>query len=79
MSQDCLRHITTLLWPARFPDLSPIKHIWWYHGGVTSSWTAYEFGRIRGVFAAALELDVSGHHTELVCINARSYRIVHSR
>ncbi|GFS85792.1 transposable element Tcb2 transposase [Trichonephila clavipes] len=26
--QDCLHHITTLLWPARFPDLSPIKHIW---------------------------------------------------
>lgn len=28
MSQDCLRHITTLPWPARSPDLSPIEHIW---------------------------------------------------
>ncbi|GFT27440.1 transposable element Tcb2 transposase [Trichonephila clavipes] len=28
MSQDCLRHITTLSFSARFPDLTPIKHIW---------------------------------------------------
>ncbi|GFV41688.1 transposable element Tcb2 transposase [Trichonephila clavipes] len=25
---DCLRTVTTLLWPSRSPDLSPIKHIW---------------------------------------------------
>ncbi|GFX02641.1 transposable element Tcb1 transposase [Trichonephila clavipes] len=28
MSQDCLRTVTTLPWPSRFPDLSPIEHIW---------------------------------------------------
>ncbi|GFU10633.1 transposable element Tc3 transposase [Trichonephila clavipes] len=28
VSQDCLRTVTTLPWPARSPDLSPIEHIW---------------------------------------------------
>ncbi|GFV39038.1 transposable element Tcb2 transposase [Trichonephila clavipes] len=28
LSQDCLRTVTTLPWLARFPDLSPIEHIW---------------------------------------------------
>ncbi|GFW16888.1 transposable element Tcb2 transposase [Trichonephila clavipes] len=28
MPQDCPRHITTLPWPTRSPDLSPVKHIW---------------------------------------------------
>ncbi|GFV65882.1 transposable element Tcb2 transposase [Trichonephila clavipes] len=28
VSQDCLRTVTTLPWPARSPDFSPIKHIW---------------------------------------------------
>ncbi|GFV67922.1 l-Fucosyltransferase [Trichonephila clavipes] len=28
VSQDCLRTVTTLPWLARFPDLSPIEHIW---------------------------------------------------
>ncbi|GFS93284.1 transposable element Tcb2 transposase [Trichonephila clavipes] len=28
VSQDCLRTVTTLPLPARFPDLSPIEHIW---------------------------------------------------
>ncbi|GFV74906.1 transposable element Tcb2 transposase [Trichonephila clavipes] len=27
MSQDCLRTVTTLPWPTRFSDLSPIEHI----------------------------------------------------
>ncbi|GFS96947.1 transposable element Tcb2 transposase [Trichonephila clavipes] len=26
--QDCLRSVTTLPWPARSSDLSPIEHIW---------------------------------------------------
>ncbi|GFS73962.1 transposable element Tcb2 transposase [Trichonephila clavipes] len=26
--QDCVRTVTTLPWPARSPDLSPIEHIW---------------------------------------------------
>ncbi|GFW80327.1 transposable element Tcb2 transposase [Trichonephila clavipes] len=28
VSQDCLRTVTTLPWPALSPDLSPIEHIW---------------------------------------------------
>ncbi|GFS94838.1 transposable element Tcb1 transposase [Trichonephila clavipes] len=28
VSQDCLRTIITLPWPALSPDLSPIEHIW---------------------------------------------------
>ncbi|GFV19037.1 transposable element Tcb2 transposase [Trichonephila clavipes] len=28
VSQDCLHIITTVSWPARSPDLSPIEHIW---------------------------------------------------
>ncbi|GFX80050.1 transposable element Tcb1 transposase [Trichonephila clavipes] len=28
VSQDCLRTVTSLLWSARSPDLSPIEHIW---------------------------------------------------
>ncbi|GFV96608.1 transposable element Tcb2 transposase [Trichonephila clavipes] len=28
VSQDCLHTVTALPWPARSPDLSPIKHIW---------------------------------------------------
>ncbi|GFX19008.1 transposable element Tcb2 transposase [Trichonephila clavipes] len=28
VSQDCLRTVTTLRWPARSPNLSPIEHIW---------------------------------------------------
>ncbi|GFV51723.1 transposable element Tcb2 transposase [Trichonephila clavipes] len=28
VSQDCLRTVTTLPWPARSPDLFPIEHNW---------------------------------------------------
>ncbi|GFX97070.1 transposable element Tcb1 transposase [Trichonephila clavipes] len=39
MSQDCLRTVTILPWPARFLDLSPIEYIWdhlgWRVGHVT--------------------------------------------
>ncbi|GFS64437.1 transposable element Tcb1 transposase [Trichonephila clavipes] len=41
--------------------------------------TDYEFDRTRGAFTATVERDVSGHHTKLVCFNARKYRIMHSR
>ncbi|GFW09921.1 transposable element Tcb1 transposase [Trichonephila clavipes] len=45
----------------------------------TASWASHEFERTRGKFTANMERNVSRHHTELVCFNARSYRIVHSR
>ncbi|GFS98949.1 transposable element Tcb2 transposase [Trichonephila clavipes] len=27
VSQDCIRTVTTLPWPSRFPDLSPFEHV----------------------------------------------------
>ncbi|GFT75470.1 hypothetical protein TNCV_4832851 [Trichonephila clavipes] len=40
VSQDCLHTVTTLSWPARSLDLSPIEHIWdllgWRNGHPTS-------------------------------------------
>ncbi|GFT17983.1 transposable element Tcb2 transposase [Trichonephila clavipes] len=40
VSQDCLRTVTALPWPARSPDLSPIEYIWddwgWLVGHPTS-------------------------------------------
>ncbi|GFU07480.1 transposable element Tcb1 transposase [Trichonephila clavipes] len=32
VSQDCIRTVTTLTWPIRSPDLSPIEHIWDHYG-----------------------------------------------
>ena len=41
-----------------------------------ASWTFYEFCRTRGTFTATVKRDGTEHHTELVCLNARSYRIL---
>ncbi|GFY03105.1 hypothetical protein TNCV_981101 [Trichonephila clavipes] len=43
------------------------------------SWTAFEFSRTRGAFTATVEQNIPGHHTGLLYLNARSYRIVHLR
>ncbi|GFU98478.1 transposable element Tcb1 transposase [Trichonephila clavipes] len=45
----------------------------------TASWASHEFERTRGKVTENMEPNVSRHHTELVSLNARSYRIVHSR
>ncbi|GFT93522.1 uncharacterized protein TNCV_1852641 [Trichonephila clavipes] len=45
----------------------------------TASWASHEFERTRGKVTANMERNVLRHHTELVCLNTRSYRIVHSR
>ncbi|GFT34598.1 transposable element Tcb1 transposase [Trichonephila clavipes] len=44
-----------------------------------SSRESHEFERTRCKVTANMERNVSKHHTELVCLTARSYRIVHSR
>ncbi|GFV79573.1 transposable element Tcb1 transposase [Trichonephila clavipes] len=45
----------------------------------TASCESHEFERTKGKVTVNMERNVSRHHTELVCLNARSYRIVHSR
>ncbi|GFV95137.1 transposable element Tcb2 transposase [Trichonephila clavipes] len=75
VSQDCLCFVTTLLWPALSPNLSPIEHIFDHLGrrvGHSTSLNELEA-------TANMEQNVSRHHTELVYLNARSYHIVHSR
>ncbi|GFU56402.1 transposable element Tcb1 transposase [Trichonephila clavipes] len=42
----------------------------------TASWASYEFERTRGKVTENLERNVPRHHAELVCLNARSYKIV---
>ncbi|GFT52223.1 transposable element Tcb2 transposase [Trichonephila clavipes] len=59
VSQDCLRIVTTLPWPFRSPDLSPIEHIWDHLG----RWASNEFKRTRGKITANMEENVSRHHT----------------
>ncbi|GFX22256.1 uncharacterized protein TNCV_2950971 [Trichonephila clavipes] len=44
----------------------------------TASWKSHESERSRGKVTANMERKVSIHHTELVCLKARSYGIVHS-
>ncbi|GFU13430.1 uncharacterized protein TNCV_937431 [Trichonephila clavipes] len=72
----CLRTVTTLPWPARFPDLSPIEHIWDHLGrrvGHPTSLNELE-ARLQQIWNEASQ-DI----VQLVCLSTRSYRIVHSR
>ncbi|GFW90071.1 uncharacterized protein TNCV_3485231 [Trichonephila clavipes] len=73
VSQDCLCTVTTLPCPARSPELGISGIIW--DGDLATQ----EFERTRGKVTANMERNVSRHHAELVRLNARSYRIVHSR
>ncbi|GFT93384.1 transposable element Tcb1 transposase [Trichonephila clavipes] len=41
----------------------------------TASWASHEFEQTRGKVTANMERNVSRHHTKLVCLDARSYRI----
>ncbi|GFT49080.1 transposable element Tcb2 transposase [Trichonephila clavipes] len=70
MSQKCLRTVTTLPWPARFPDMPPIEHFW--KSFTTSRWAFHEFERTRDKVTAMTERNVSRHDTKLECINAQS-------
>ncbi|GFX81558.1 uncharacterized protein TNCV_4509631 [Trichonephila clavipes] len=72
--QDCLCTVTTLPWHTRSLDLSPIEHIWDHLGRRAGHPTS-----LNELEAINIERNVSRYHTELVCLNARSYSIVHSR
>ncbi|GFW91497.1 transposable element Tcb2 transposase [Trichonephila clavipes] len=58
VSQDSLHIVSTLSWPARSPDLSPIEHIWNQSFG-TASWASHKFERIRGKVTANMKRNVS--------------------
>ncbi|GFV67059.1 transposable element Tcb1 transposase [Trichonephila clavipes] len=76
VSQDCLRTVTTLPWP---PD--PQIFLQSSISGIISNdeLASHEFERTRGKVTANMERNVLWFHTELVCLNARSYRVVQSR
>ncbi|GFU08417.1 transposable element Tcb2 transposase [Trichonephila clavipes] len=77
VSQDCLRTVTTLPWPDRSPDLSLIEQIWDHLGrrvGHPTSLKELE-ARLQEIWNE-MSQDII-HRT--LCLNARSYRIVHSR
>ncbi|GFV33468.1 transposable element Tcb2 transposase [Trichonephila clavipes] len=76
VSQDCLRTVTTLPWPDRAPYLSPIELIWDHLGGRVGHSTS--LNELEARLQQYMERNVSKHHTELVYLNARSHRIVHS-
>ncbi|GFT70120.1 uncharacterized protein TNCV_2785421 [Trichonephila clavipes] len=74
VSQDYIRTVTTLPWLARSPYFSNQA----YPGSFgTVSWASHEFDRTRGKVTANMERNVSRHHLEHECFNARSYRIVY--
>ncbi|GFW69730.1 transposable element Tcb2 transposase [Trichonephila clavipes] len=49
VSQDCLHTVTTLLWPARSLDMSPIEHIWDHLGWLEEGQTQAEVAQAIGV------------------------------
>ncbi|GFV65471.1 transposable element Tcb1 transposase [Trichonephila clavipes] len=47
VSQDDLRTVTTLPWPVRSPDLSPIEHSWDHLG--MASWVSHELNELEAM------------------------------
>ncbi|GFX99887.1 uncharacterized protein TNCV_259241 [Trichonephila clavipes] len=76
VSQDYLHTVTTLSWPPQSPDVS--NRVYLGSFGI-ASWASHEFERTRCKFSASMERNVSQHDAELVSLNTRSYRLVHSR
>ncbi|GFW47719.1 transposable element Tcb1 transposase [Trichonephila clavipes] len=77
ISQDCLHTVTNPSLACPIPRFASNRAYLRSFG--TESWASQEFERTRGKVTANMERNVSRHHTGLVCLNARSYRIVHSR
>ncbi|GFU75528.1 uncharacterized protein TNCV_2862441 [Trichonephila clavipes] len=78
VSQDCLRTVTALPWPARYPDLSPVEPIGDHLGRRVGHPTCLNELDVR-LQQIWNEMSQAKHHTDVVCINAQLYRIVHSR
>ncbi|GFS93670.1 transposable element Tcb2 transposase [Trichonephila clavipes] len=73
--RDCLHTVATLLWPTLSPDLSQIEHIWDHLGWrVVHSTSLNELEERLQQIRNKMSQDI----TELLCLNARSYRIVYS-
>ncbi|GFU09246.1 transposable element Tcb1 transposase [Trichonephila clavipes] len=76
--QDCFHTVTTLLWPARSPDLSPIKHIWDHLGrrvGHPTSLNELE-ARLQQIWNEMSEDIIQNLHASMfdriaLCIHAR--------
>ncbi|GFY01225.1 transposable element Tcb1 transposase [Trichonephila clavipes] len=67
-----------------YPSLAcPIPRFVSNHAYVVSfgmtSWASHAFERSRDKATANMERNVSSLHIEIVCLNDRPYRIVHSR
>ncbi|GFV04703.1 uncharacterized protein TNCV_4476441 [Trichonephila clavipes] len=76
--QGCHKTVSVLLLPFLGPFPIPIffSNRAYLGSFGTASWAFHEFERTRGKVTANMERNVLRHHTELVCLNARSYRIV---
>ncbi|GFU16551.1 transposable element Tcb1 transposase [Trichonephila clavipes] len=61
-SQDCIRTVTTLPWPIRFPDLSPIELIWDHLGRRVGHPTS-----LNELEARLQQIWKELHHAEVVC------------
>ncbi|GFW50357.1 histone-lysine N-methyltransferase SETMAR [Trichonephila clavipes] len=71
MSQDCLCTVIIIPWPSRSSGLSPFGHIWDHLGQRVLT--------NKDKVTSNMERTVLTHHTELIWLYARSYRIVHSQ
>ncbi|GFU80807.1 transposable element Tcb1 transposase [Trichonephila clavipes] len=76
VSQDCLRTVATFNWPARSPDLSPVKHIWGpLRGRVGHPTSLNELeARLQQIWNEMSQDIIQNYKT-----SSRSYRIVYSR
>ncbi|GFT21878.1 transposable element Tcb1 transposase [Trichonephila clavipes] len=71
-------HCYYLFLACRSPYLSPHNRAF-LTSFETASWVSHEFERTRGKVTENVERNVSRHHTELECLSARLYPIVHLR
>ncbi|GFV85253.1 uncharacterized protein TNCV_928841 [Trichonephila clavipes] len=75
----CYKAVSALLLPfLSLPDPQFVTNRAYLRSFGSAIWASHEFERTRGKVTTNMKRNVS-RHTELGCLNARSYRIVHSR